>query len=318
MRLFMDILAKTTETEKAYRRNALLLERRFANDSGEDPHENPGRTTPLKFVEWFAAKAHERGWSKRTYWIYRASLLWFFTENRIPEAIEALKNTSSMSLQLKGTSTSSKKLKRMPQDMFKILTDRLEHSKGNLDKLIARWIRAGLACGLRPIEWEQATWNGEKNSLEVVNAKRDVYRGNGERRIIIYDPKLHGEEIAAITAFLNTLHEVLKEKSYREVYSSCRKRMQYIARRLWPKASQLPSLYSTRHQFAADMKASGLSTKEVAALMGHSSDETAQCHYARKSAGRKVKPPSTPAEEIGSVRSKSGSSPVQVSLINQS
>ena len=45
------------------------------------------------------------------------------------------------------------------------------------------------------------------------------------------------------------------------------------------------TLYSARHQFAADAKAAGLSKAEIAALMGHRSIETAGEHYGRRSAG---------------------------------
>ena len=54
-------------------------------------------------------------------------------------------------------------------------------------------------------------------------------------------------------------------------------------------ALRLPpyTLYSARHQFAANAKAAGLSKIEIAALMGHASPETAGTHYGRRRSGRR-------------------------------
>lgn len=311
----MEIISSKTElTEEQYKYRVELLEKRFADDSGEDPHEHPGRKNPLGFVQWFITRAAENSWAKRTYWLYRSALLWFFSTNGIPEAITALKRTSSAQLNCRGTRTSSNKLKKLPDSVFTTLIDTLGNGKGHLDKLIAQWLKAGLVTGLRPVEWEHAVWMPEKHALEVLNAKRDVYRGNGERRIIIYDPALHQDEISNITTFLYALHEKIKDKQYNDIYQACRKRLLVVSKKLWPKSKILPSLYSTRHQFAANMKASGLTAKQVAALMGHSSEETAQCHYARKRSGNAINPPSSPASDIGNVRQTHREHPHQANL----
>jgi hypothetical protein len=47
------------------------------------------------------------------------------------------------------------------------------------------------------------------------------------------------------------------------------------------------TLYSARHQFIADAKASGLTLYEIAALVGHASIRTASEHYGKKKVGRR-------------------------------
>ena len=66
------------------------------------------------------------------------------------------------------------------------------------------------------------------------------------------------------------------------------RRLSTAVSKLWPTRKMKPTLYSGRHQFAANLKAAGYSRAEIAALMGHATDETAGQQYGRKKAGRKT------------------------------
>ncbi|MCA8451381.1 hypothetical protein, partial [Burkholderia vietnamiensis] len=65
-----------------------------------------------------------------------------------------------------------------------------------------------------------------------------------------------------------------------------------------------PTLYSARHQFAADAKSSGWTQAEVAALLGHASDDTAARHYARARSGQSAIRVAPVGQEIQTVRAK--------------
>jgi integrase len=61
--------------------------------------------------------------------------------------------------------------------------------------------------------------------------------------------------------------------------------MRAATRACFGKRKRYPTLYSLRHQFAANAKACGLTKAEIAALMGHASEDTAGRHYARRTTG---------------------------------
>lgn len=63
------------------------------------------------------------------------------------------------------------------------------------------------------------------------------------------------------------------------------------AKHIWPARKTTVTPYSLRHQFAADMKASGASDEDIAKAMGHCSVATAQYYgTARQSRGSSVHP----------------------------
>ncbi|MGD9889291.1 MAG: integrase family protein [Halothiobacillaceae bacterium] len=58
-----------------------------------------------------------------------------------------------------------------------------------------------------------------------------------------------------------------------------------LMRALWPRRKKKISLYSARHQFAADAKSADLMPEMIAALMGYAVTETHQTHYGKRRFG---------------------------------
>lgn len=292
------------QTAQLYSDICTRLQQSYAYAHARDPEEKPWRETPMDFCSWFLEQAKARSWSKKTFWLYRAAVAWHFGKNGPLEALEAIRAFGAWGLPSRGNRTASKKLKKLPQAILGALQIALERGLGELDAFIYLWLRVGVSTGLRPSEWENATFNSSNFSLQVQNAKHDQYRGNGKNRTIIFDPMLHREEIDDIQKFLAQRDRFLKHHTFKKLHERARKRLWYIGGVLWPRAMDRPSLYSARHQFAANMKKAGLSKREVAALMGHSSTRSATCHYARKRLGTEILPPSSPEDEVASVRQK--------------
>ena len=88
-------------------------------------------------------------------------------------------------------------------------------------------------------------------------------------------------------------------KSY---YEGCSNLLKYTCIKLWPNRERHPTLYSARHQFSANMKASGCKPEEIAALMGHAVDDTATTTYGKKVNGTRNIKPKVDEEEIKRVR----------------
>ena len=140
--------------------------------------------------------------------------------------------------------------------------------------------------------------------LRVVNAKHDEdgYRTHGPVRTLLWD-NLPFDMVRAIEASIMYAANFDEEKWRRE-----REAMQRLLRttyaRVFPRRTTTITLYSGRHQFAADAKRAYADDPDgaavVAALMGHATDLTASQHYARASAGRRgaVVPAANPSEVV--------------------
>lgn len=282
-------------TEEQYSRIARQLLKRFAESKGQ-----PWNHGPIEVATWLKDEAEANKWARRTLGLYRRSLAWFMRQNGPIEAVNAINDVRPL-LSNRGHNTSGKKLKKIPSDKMNRLLEHLNKSRNQLDHSIEHWLLAGLASGLRPCEWDEAHLWGLK--LHVRNAKGNAVRANGDKRILEFVLPEHENEINSIR---NLLEDIQRWKesgnNFESFYASCRKRLYYVNNLLWPRSAQNISLYSTRHQFAADMKASGLTKNEIAALMGHASDESATIHYARRRSGHVKTPPKITAEQINSVR----------------
>jgi len=167
------------------------------------------------------------------------------------------------------------------------------------------WIAANRFVGLRPSEWRNVVLKeGNSIILEVRNGKYSNGRANGEFRHIDIT-YLRKKELVIIKRQLKFAAQfATTDADWNSYYGGVRQAIYRIARRIQGDQRKYLSFYSTRHQFSADAKASGMSRAEVAALMGHASDKTATAHYGKKKhggSGFRVKPD---ANEVATVRIK--------------
>lgn len=254
-----------------------------------------------QFVGWLIE--NKTNWMGTTWRQYKASVIYFLetkiSEENDPVAQECYEWLIPVGVDgcIKKTKrTSNNKMKKFPLKDFNTIVYFLGNNKGasRWYEPLRRWLIAGVLTGLRPIEWANSkiiNHNGEV-ALYVKNAKNTNGRANGDYRTIILND-LTVDEIAIIKKHVEYSNEWNEADQFHSFYSSCGRALKKACKELWPRRSQYPCLYSARHQFAADAKASGLSREEIAALMGHAVDETATKHYGRKTAGSshtRVKP----------------------------
>jgi integrase len=183
--------------------------------------------------------------------------------------------------------TSSQKTKKVRLQEIAVLAEKSKNKKGKWIKPALIWMSANILVGLRPIEWRQAylKFENSKIILVVMNAKNTNSRSNGQfRNLDITD--LEEAEITRIKTQLSIIKYYVKDDlSWNTYYSGVRHSLHLITREYLPNQRKYPSLYSTRHQFAANAKSEGMSKAEVAALMGHAVDTTASMHYGKKKHG---------------------------------
>ncbi|MFJ5486729.1 hypothetical protein ACIKTA_03420 [Hansschlegelia beijingensis] len=180
---------------------------------------------------------------------------------------------------------------------------------------LALFVRAARITGLRPSEWPFARLEemvGEAGAwrLIVACAKHDAVRAHSATRTLIYR-NLPAADIRALQGWLKVVADAVSTGRYRNLQSALSSLMYRTAKAVFPRRMRRPTLYSFRHEAAADFKAAYTSANDavdqrlagaakVAALLGHASDLTATQHYARprgkRGSGRAPVPEPEPAE----------------------
>ena len=291
-------MTRTRGTEKQYIEIAEQILVRYQEESsltwGDDV---------LKFCEWFLERSKD--WSFATWRLYKAAIIFFMKNNGPKEAVSFLDAAKwSSSAYKKGSrNTSAQKAKSFPKKDLDKLLSTLNTKRGQFDQLLSLWLFVGLMVGLRPSEWDTAIV--ENDILIVQNAKRTNGRSFGDKRQILLT-NITDAEKDRLLAFLDQFDEFKKQGfSYQYIYDRCRKRMWEISRLALPRRKVYPTLYSCRHQVAAELKSSGYTLKEIAVLFGHASDATATRHYGHASQGSgKFDKIQAPVEDLGRIREK--------------
>lgn len=283
-----SIPTRSSATEEAYRRRARILVKRARKMLGLVDHD------PLdycQFVGWMIAQKPR--WSRATWRQYKASVI-FSLEEEVrrhndpvaEEAIELLLPVDVTGCVTRTRKTSGAKLKRFPLRDYRALERSFAERPSPWSQDLIRWIASSLLTGLRPKEWAQArvtTKDGEP-ALVVQNAKTTNQRSHGPTRTLLIgglsqdERKMIDEQVARATQW----HQA---GQFDKFYHGCAAALSRRARQLWPRRPQRVTLYSARHQFTADAKASGFTLEEIAAMMGHAVDTTASRHYGKRTAG---------------------------------
>jgi len=203
--------------------------------------------------------------------------------------------------------TSAKKMKFISIKDLKKIDNKLKDSKNKWANPTRLWIRAGILTGLRPVEWRTINIREDKGRIDLIvkNAKHTNNRAHGEQRTINLN-HLKTNEINLIKQHIKVAQQMSnEEKIWEKYYQGCSNLLRYTSKKIWPKRKKHHSLYSARHQFSANLKASGCLPVELAALMGHASDLTALTTYGRKVNGTRGRKPEVDKNEIKNVRNKS-------------
>ena len=180
---------------------------------------------------------------------------------------------------------------------LRVLEDALASSSWRYASIARLWLWVGVLTGLRPTEWQGASWQESGPTLVVRNAKHTNGRAHGvERRLRLH--LLTPTEQEAIHSMVDL---VAVTQDFPELYQQVRKTIARAGRLCWPRRIQRPSLYSARHQWTANAKRV-YTQREVAAMAGHASEETAGIHYARRIQGEEAHLPMPDAEDMRRVR----------------
>lgn len=275
---------------------------RLAKQAGREIHGegSPPHASPAEIVDWLIARKPTI--AKSTWRIYKASINDMLLKKASAEAIAARgqllqeKQTGAIK---RSARTSALKRKALPPEDLGILIRHLHAHPSRSHQLLVYYLVAGIVTGLRTGEWAFAQWvdpHPETGgaALVVRNAKSSQGRGNGSCRTIHL---VDGDEMfrSAARVFQRVAARAAAKDRFPTMVGTLRKALSRAVRKLWPTRSRHITMYSTRHQAAANFKAC-LAAEAVAALLGHASAETAATHYARRQAGRTTVFPSMEGE----------------------
>jgi integrase len=279
-------------------------------------HDSPYTLSPLAVVEHLISRKPTI--ARNTWKQYKNSLRYHFehlaaespdklAKQELQAAVTLLNATSSEGALKYGTQTSSRKQKGCKRADYEKLQSYLARHVGKhrYAGALRTWLEATRLTGLRPGEWEFARLGEQqgKQILHVRNAKATNGRGNGEERTLDLS-MLSAGEMELLQDMIQMLEGYAAEVGFEQLQKAVSDYMYAATRGCFGKRKKYPSLYSMRHQFSADAKMSGSTKAEVAALMGHGSDETAGTHYAPKASGNSVIKVAPLGSEVKRVRAK--------------
>lgn len=301
--MFPENPTRTAETVSLYLRRAKNLIKRAAQDLKLQPGE---ALDARQFAAWLVDLRPDlapASWRQ-----YKSAAICFLEQcddDASGDALDFLRQQDSATCAKDTQKTSSTKLKRFPWRDFQKLTDYLREHNGKWHRPLLDWIISASLTGLRPQEWLGCELSeiANERALLVRNAKRTNGRSHGETRTLLLGD-LADEEIETLRRHLERIRIWSGMSQFPEFYSGCALTLHYVSRKLWPRRQKHVTLYSCRHQFTANAKASGFSTAEIAAMMGHAVDTTATRHYGKKAAGHELLRVRAPQAEIDRVRQK--------------
>lgn len=322
----MSKLTRTKETEQEYTNRAKKLCIRAYNeavDAGVDVSKATRVVTVsgnefnslnvVSTAQWAAAKWVEL-YAPSTWRKYRSSLQYYannlfnngnITSKKTLEKIEIyLSNKSKINCREKKR-TSALKKKNITVEDYKKLALTLGESRSKNSKMLILWLYVNTLVGLRPSEWKNTKilHRDGKESIQVTNAKNTNGRSHGEYRYISIED-FSEKDKKMIKNFQAACQAITNAGGFDKVYSDCRKLLQRTVRRIWPKRKKNITLYTTRHQFSADLKKSNSSLSEIAYLMGHISTETATSHYGKRRYGNSKIVPKVNPKDLVNIKHK--------------
>lgn len=329
----VDGKTRSEKTHKGYLDRGQQLVKRYRKQAGLNP-SNILTLDPVDFVNWFfSLKPTLTADAWRPYRQSAKAVLATIPHDDAEKAIAMIDSdiTESAETSTKKAKpqsseigadgvrklprrTSALKEKRFPKRDFDQVVSYLKYfSKSKHADVLVDWMIAGVATGLRPIEWQAtdleikddpASTFGRHVWLYVVNAKATNGRGNGAHRTI----DLSGcqeETIAAVRRMSEIGMQWLVDGEFDNMQSQCSQLMYTVCNKLFRKKPKVYALYSLRHQFVANAK-NYHDPASISAMMGHIVTDTAISSYGKKRSGwgdDEILDRAVPvAEEIATVR----------------
>lgn len=316
---------RSDETHERYLERGRALVRRYRKETG-NVDASIYSLDPIEFTNWFfSLKPTLKASAWRPYRQSAKAILSTIPHDKVDEAIamieaDIVEGTTSKQVDMKDgldnrrklpKQTSALKEKKFPKpDFDKVLSTLKYFSRSKFAPYLADWLVAGVATGLRPIEWattelEIKDENGRRQAwLYVLNAKATNGRANGVVRTLDLS-NFSDDTLRAVKRMSEIGNEWFLDGTYDSMKSQCSQLLYSVCERLFKGRNKVYSLYSLRHQFIANSKTYHR-PEAVSALAGHIVTDTAVSSYGKKRSSwgpDEIKDRADPvSEEVASVR----------------
>jgi len=185
-----------------------------------------------------------------------------------------------------------KRVKKVPEDDLRKLW---LHVNDRRDNQVAAAIVIAKITGARPAEMLNIECRSG-NTIFVPGAKKTEAGDRGlDRHVQLSEADWRNVQAAVATL---KAADPGKAGTMRKVQD----RLRTATRHLWPRRKSHPTLYSWRHEMGSDLKASGLSRREVAYLMGHQSEQSVDRYGDRRSGSGRMPMRAAPGADMSGVR----------------
>jgi integrase len=288
---------RSEKTQRIYDNRVETTMRRYQRET----HGHTWADNPMAFAEWMTQQKSR--WKKSTWRMTRLAVQEYLQKSGAPvEAIQHFSVGDNPSSKAVGQFDATR-VKGLPDEdlekLVRLLTDPQTQAThklrgGTYDAMLAAFLQANVLIGLRPSEWDTAQWSSLDGSqvLRVENRKTTNGRSNGAIRLLAVHPDS-----------VQTVQEAILERDrlyslgigWTEIQKGMSSRLQEIRHLVTRKTY---TLYSTRHRFVSGAKQSGYNKRDIADMLGHSSEETAGLHYGRKNAKTAGGRSDTPTEKL--------------------
>ncbi len=219
--------------------------------------------------------------------------------NKAAEAIKATSNPvteNDASDEIKAQKKTKQKRRKHVEKEEHLLLKR--HLNNKSDQCLLAMIEIARILGCRPAEMMTLQVKSD-NQIFITGAKKREDGLRGIDRTVSLSPI----DFEAVNHARLTLIEYTSVKGLNQ--EQLQKRLQHrlatATKKLWPRRQHQITLYSYRHQMGSDLKASGRSRKEIAAIMGHQSVDSVDVYGNKRRSSRNVSITAT-NESIASVR----------------
>lgn len=274
----------TDKTAKAYIKRAYQLYQKALKENRRMADED------YKFLVCYLLD-NRVNYTSSTFRQYKSAVVYWLWEviktNSSREAAYFLATQTSDGTVKNSTNTSAKKKKHIPSRQYEKIIKHLEFLQTKWARPTLLFIKAGILTGLRPAEWEHAElleMNGEM-ILKVQNGKSTNGRSNGEYRQLRF-LDVSEKEMDELEEHLDSINQHLSRGlKFEGYYVKCSETLRKSNIDLFKGDKKRITLYSCRHQFSANAKASEIPPSHVSAMMGHAVTSTAQRHYGKKNYG---------------------------------
>lgn len=182
----------------------------------------------------------------------RAALACFWFNKGEQDAAMEIRKTKRGRVKNALSNSKAKRCKRVTEEDWLRLFDQ---DSETLNPLAYAVLILGYTTGMRPLEMTMVEINGEDTFYITSSKKRDD-RGL-DREIKITDP-----------LWAKRVRNAIEKTSNRTV-GELQNAFAYLVEKTFPARQTRPTIYSMRHQFGSNLKASGMDRKMIAYLMGH-------------------------------------------------